>query len=611
MAKKKVKASTAVVIRSTQAEPVEDDSAAAAADGDLVGSDNEAAAAPVAQASSRINFNRNVTGVLVSHPQSRDIQVDSFSLQTYGVELIADTRLELNYGLRYGLLGQNGSGKTTLMDAIGSGEVPIPKHMDIYHLRNEVHASETTALAAVISDVSTEKERLEKLAEDYLEKQGPDSPALQSLYERLDELDADTAEARAAEILHGLGFSAEMMRMHTKDFSGGWRMRISLARALFYQPSVLLLDEPTNHLDLEACVWLEEHLKNFKHILLLVSHSQDFLNGVCTNIIHLHQKQLKYYTGNYDQYVKTRAENEIRQMKQYDWEQEQLARMKEYVARFGHGSAKLAAQAQSKEKTMAKMVAAGLTERVQSDQTVTFRFPSCGKLPPPVLQFIEVGFGYPGQRQLFNCVELGVDSDSRVALVGPNGAGKSTFLKLLCGELTPTHGMVRAHTHLRMARFHQHLGDSLDMNITALQFMQRLLPGVPEEGVRRQLGMFGLSGMQQLAPISNLSDGQRSRICFAMIATKNPNMLLLDEPTNHLDMESIDALADAIKHFEGGLVLVSHDFRLINQVAQEIWVVENHGVTKWKGDIQQYKDELKRRMMESNESFARTVAASK
>jgi len=268
------------------------------------------------------------------------------------------------------------------------------------------------------------------------------------VYERLDELDPGTAQKRAAEILWGLGFTAAMQRKKTKDFSGGWRMRISLAKALFIRPMVLLLDEPTNHLgmislpcllhkvscvsDLEACVWLEDYLKNYNRILLIVSHSQDFLNGVCTNIVTLRQKKLTYYTGNYDQYVKTREELEVTQMKRYNWEQDQIADMKEYIARFGHGSAKLARQAQSKEKVLAKMVASGLTEKVEADRRLSFQFPACGKLPPPVLMFLDVSFAYhEGDPLLFKSLDFGVDCDSRVALVGPNGAGKSTLLKLM------------------------------------------------------------------------------------------------------------------------------------------------------------------------------------
>jgi len=373
-------------------------------------------------------------------------------------------------------------------------------------------------------------------------------------------------------------------------------MRIALARALFVLPTMLLLDEPTNHLDLEACVWLEDYLAKYNRILVIISHSQDFLNNVCTNIIHVKNQKVKYYTGNYDAYVKTRAELEENQMKQYNWEQAQISHMKEYIARFGHGSAKLARQAQSKEKTMAKMVESGLTERVTADHTLVFRFIDVGTLPPPVLTFNKVSFGYNPSKLLYKDLEFGVDLDSRIALVGPNGAGKSTLLKLIVGELVPTTGLVRRHNKLSIGWYHQHLTDMLDENMSPLQWMIAQFPGIEADAMRRVIGRYGTTGATQTLPIRCLSDGQKSRVVFGWLAYQEPHLLLLDEPTNHLDMETIDSLADAINEWDGGLVLVSHDFRLINQVAKEIWVCENQTVTPWKGTIIQYKSHLRKKM---------------
>ncbi|XVE79808.1 hypothetical protein DITRI_Ditri14bG0085800 [Diplodiscus trichospermus] len=259
---------------------------------------------------------RTCTGVLCSHPLSRDIRIESLSVTFHGHDLIVDSVLELNYGRRYGLLGLNGCGKSTLLTAIGLHELPIPEHMDIYHLTREIEASDMSALEAVIS-CDEERLKLEKEAEILAAQDDGGGEQLERIYERLDAIGASTAEKRAAEILFGLGFNKKMQAKKTRDFSGGWRMRIALARAIFMNPTILLLDEPTNHLDLEACVWLEENLKKFDRILVVVSHSQDFLNGVCTNIIHMQNKMLKLYTGNYDQYVQTRAELEENQMKQY------------------------------------------------------------------------------------------------------------------------------------------------------------------------------------------------------------------------------------------------------------------------------------------------------
>jgi len=537
---------------------------------------------------------RACTGTLASHPDSRDVHIDSLSITFHGAELLKDTRLELNCGRRYGLLGLNGCGKSSLLSAIGNREFPIPEHIDIFHLTREMPASDKTALQCVL-EVEKERVRLEKEAEELALKDTEEAQAmLMDIYERLDGMEADKAERRAALLLTGLGFTKDMQYTACKHFSGGWRMRVALARALFIRPALLLLDEPTNHLDLDACVWLEQELKNYNRILVIISHSQDFLNGVCTNIIHMNLRSLTYYGGNYDQYVQTRMEQEENQMKKFNWEQNQIAHMKNYIARFGHGSAKLARQAQSKEKTLKKMVEGGLAEKVSTDKTLSFYFYECGTLPPPVIMVQNVSFQYTKEKPfIYKDLEFGIDLDARIALVGPNGAGKSTLLKLIAGELAPSDGLIRRHSHLKIGRYHQHLQEILDMEMTALDWMFQQFPNIKErEQMRRIIGRYGLTGQQQVCPIKNLSDGQRCRIIFAWLAWTNPHLLLLDEPTNHLDIETIDSLAEAINCYEGGVLLVSHDFRLISQVAEEIWICENQTAKKYEGDIFNYKDVL-------------------
>merc|ERR1719431_1893036 len=552
---------------------------------------------------------RACTGVLGIHPMARDIKIDNFSVTFYGVQLLQDTKLELSSGNRYGLVGVNGCGKSTLLAVLGNREVPIQEHIDIYYLAREIPASEKTALEAVM-EADEERIHLEKLAEELATQEDDESQEyLMQVYERLDDMGADTAEARAAHLLMGLQFDPSMQLKKCKDFSGGWRMRIALARALFLRPHLLLLDEPTNHLDLEACVWLEEELKTYKTILMIVSHSQDFLNGVCNNVMHFCDRKLKSYGGNYDTFMKTRMEQVESQMKQYNWEQDQIAHMKNYIARFGHGSAKLARQAQSKEKTLAKMVAEGLTEKVTTDRSVSFCFYSCGKIPPPVIMVQNVSFRYNDETPfIYKNLEFGMDLDTRLALVGPNGAGKSTLLKLIYGDLVPTEGVVRRHNHLKLGRYHQHLHELLEMDLSPLDYMLKKFPEFKErDEMRKVIGRYGITGKAQTSPIKQLSDGQKCRVVFAWLSWQIPHMLLLDEPTNHLDMETIDALADAIKNYEGGVILVSHDFRLIDQVAQEIWICENQKVTKWEGNILSYKDHLKAKVMKETNKNAKKL----
>jgi len=516
-----------------------------------------------------------------------------YSITFQGAVLLDDTDLKLSWGQRYGLLGSNGCGKSTMMDTIGFREVPIPGHFDIYHLRGEMPASEKTALETVL-EVDEKKAMLEAEVERVTEEEGAESDRLSELYDMLDDMDAATAQARAATILHGLGFSPEMQAKQVKNFSGGWRMRISLARALFVKPSILILDEPTNHLDLETCLWLEKELSSYKQILLITSHSQDFLDNVCTNIITFQEQHLVYYRGNYTSYVKAREEKEQVQQKKYEWEQEQIAHMKEYIARFGHGSSKLAKQAQSKEKTLEKMVRDGLTEPVKREKSIFFDFPDVGRLPPPVIAFNDISFGYNPQQILYKNVNCGVDLDSRIALVGPNGTGKSTLLKLISGDNMPLDGTISRHSHVKVAFYHQHLDEVLDLEMTVLDWMEKQYPKdfLDRVKTRSWVGRYGLTGKAQTCPMGHLSDGMKRRVLFCWIACQNAHLLLLDEPTNHLDLETIDSLARAINRFDGGMVLVSHDFRLITQVAKEIWLVEDQNVKVWPDTIDKYKEHL-------------------
>ncbi|CAO3597805.1 unnamed protein product [Absidia cylindrospora] len=548
-----------------------------------------------------LKVDRTATGVYTSQERSRDIKIESYSLNYHGRVLIENATIELNFGRRYGLVGSNGSGKSTFLHSIAEKDIEIPEHIDTYLLNQEAEPSDSDAVECVISSAQKEVARLEKQVEDLLgEEDGADNPLLDDIYERIESMDPATFEVRACTLLSGLGFSTAQMKKATKDMSGGWRMRVALARALFIKPTLLVLDEPTNHLDLEACVWLEEYLKTYDRILVVVSHSQDFLNGVCTNMMHLNPKRkLIYYGGNYDAFVKTKQENEINQAKAYAKQQEEIAHIKKFIASAGT-YANLVRQAKSKQKIIDKMEAAGLIEKVENEIQFKFNFTNVAKLPPPVLAFQEVCFSYSGDMKnlLYKDVELGVDMDSRVALVGPNGAGKSTLLKLMSGELAPTSGRVQRHTSLKLGKYSQHSADQLDMDLSPIEYMRKQFPdqGSDVEFWRKSIGRYGLTGSHQTSPISHLSDGLKSRLVFAELAMARPHIILLDEPTNHLDMESIDSLAEAIRAFTGGVVLVSHDFRLISQVAEQIWSCNNGHVEPFEGSIAEYKESLRKRV---------------
>lgn len=552
----------------------------------------------------------SVTGVLDSRIDSRDVQISSFGIGLHGRRLVEDTELHMNYGRRYGLIGRNGSGKSTLLKVLASGELPIPETIDIYHLDTEAKPSDTTAMESVMNIVMDKVRHLEDEMEALMEED-PESQRILDICEELDEQDLATLEARAGELLFGLGFSQPMMHRSTKDMSGGWRMRVALAQALLLQPSLLLLDEPTNHLDLGACIWLEDFLSRYKKTLIVISHSQEFLNTVCTNIMELtHDSKLLVWGGNYDTFVKTKKEKETQQLKQYRKQQDDIQRLQHFIRTCGTYS-NLVKQAQSKQKIIDKMIEAGLIQAPHIESVYRFKWPNCGRLPPPVMAFKNVSFSYSGKKEdyLYSNLDFGIDSDSRVALVGPNGAGKSTLLKLMIGELIPCEGEISRHSHLKIAYYNQHSEDQLDMNMNPLDYVMEVYKdGVcppysndgnkinPEvEQWRGILGSYGIEGDRQQMKMSTMSDGLKTRVVFCILALERPHIIMLDEPTNHLDMECINSLADAINKFQGGMVLVSHDFRLLSQVADEIWVCDNKSIKPWKqdGGITSYKNHLR------------------
>ncbi|CAN1306739.1 ABC transporter F family member 4 [Linum perenne] len=427
---------------------------------------------------------------------------------------------------------------------------------------------------------------------------------LSELYDKLQLMGSDAAEAQASKILAGLGFTKDMQARPTRSFSGGWRMRISLARALFVQPTLLLLDEPTNHLDLRAVLWLEEYLCRWKKTLVVVSHDRDFLNTVCSEIIHLHDLKLQTYRGNFDDFEVGYEQRRKEQNKKFENYEKQMKAAKKVKDRAKFNVNKDASKSRAKGKVVDDDDVAPEAPTKWRDYSVEFHFPEPTELTPPLLQLIEVSFSYPNRPDFrLSNVDVGIDMGTRVAIVGPNGAGKSTLLNLLAGDLVPTEGESRRSQKLRVGRYSQHFVDLLTMDETPVQYLLRLHPEQEgfskQEAVRAKLGKYGLPSHNHLTPIAKLSGGQKARVVFTSISMSKPHILLLDEPTNHLDMQSIDALADALDEFTGGVVLVSHDSRLISRVCEdeeksEIWVVEDGTVKFFPGTFDEYKEELQR-----------------
>ena len=551
---------------------------------------------------------RVATGLLISEQRARDIKIASFSLALHGKNLVEDTTIELNRGGRYGLLGRNGCGKSTLLKCLAKREIPIPNHFDVYLLAHEAPPSEMSALEYVIDSAKTEGERIDAQIEEILTTEGPESEALMDLYERQDELDPATFETRASTILVGLGFKSNAnlaeggstIHKKTKDMSGGWRMRVALAKALFIAPSILLLDEPTNHLDLEACVWLEDYLAGYSKILIVISHSQDFLNGVCTDMMVMQQQKLRYWSGNYDQYLKTRTEQDTNQLKLYKKQQVEIEDIKKFIASCGT-YANLVRQAKSRQKILDKMEADGLLTEPFVEPIFRFKFDDAGDMAPPLIALSEVSFSYSGKKEdyLFKKVNFAVHPSSRIVLVGPNGAGKSTLLKLIVGEHGCSEGNISTRPGLSIGRFHQHSAEVLDLEKSPVDYLQskyqEKYPSNRLEEWRSVVGNYGIPTDYHLEPIKQLSDGLKTRLVFCEIALQKPHVLLFDEPTNAADMEMIDSMAEAIQCFNGGVVVISHDFRLLQKIADEIWTVDK-GVKRFNGDIRDYKALLKKKI---------------
>ncbi|KAH3667159.1 hypothetical protein OGAPHI_002808 [Ogataea philodendri] len=542
--------------------------------------------------------------------KSKDIKVDNFDLYVgAGKRILSDASLTLAYGRRYGLVGQNGIGKSTLLRALSRRELNIPKHVTILHVEQEIQGDNVPALQSVLDADVWRKQLLneeakidERIAEieslksefeaeslevKKLENEQNDlAERLEEVHEKLSEMESDRAEGRAASILFGLGFSEQAQHQATNTFSGGWRMRLSLARALFCRPDLLLLDEPTNMLDVPSSTYLAHYLQTYPATVLIVSHDRAFLNEVATDIIHQHSERLDYYRGsNFDSFYNTREERLKNQKREYENQMAYRQHLQAFVDKFRYNAAK-SSEAQSRIKKLEKLP---VLEPPQEDKQITFKFPEPDIIQPPILQLSGVSFGYDPKKLLLSDVDFDVALDSRIALVGANGCGKTTLLKVLMGDNVPLEGSVSKNPRLRVGYFAQHHIDQMDLDMSAVSWLSSKFPGKTDEEYRRHLGSFGITGSLSLQKIESLSGGQKSRVAFASLCLNTPHILILDEPSNHLDTSGLDALSDALKNFKGGVLMVSHDVAMINSVCNEIWVSEDGTVKRFDGDIYGYK----------------------
>lgn len=412
---------------------------------------------------------------------------------------------------------------------------------------------------------------------------------LQEISEKLNEMESDKAESKAAGILYGLGFTKETQNVPTKQFSGGWRMRLSLARALFCQPDLLLLDEPSNMLDVPSITFLANYLQTYKSTVLVVSHDRAFLNEVATDIIHQHSERLDYYRGaNFDSFYATREERIKNQRREYESQMAYRQHLQEFIDKFRYNAAK-SQEAQSRIKKLEKLP---VLEPPEDDKVVTFKFAEPDSISPPILQMQDVSFGYDPTKLLFKNVNLDVQMDSRIAFCGGNGTGKTTLLKLIMEQITPLEGYINKNGRLRIGYFAQHHVDAMDLSLSAVSWMSQTFPGKTDEEYRRHLGSFGITGPLGLQKMQLLSGGQKSRVAFAALCLNQPHILILDEPSNHLDTQGLDALAEAMRNFKGGILMVSHDVAIIDKVCNEIWVAENDTISKFPGNIHDYKKHI-------------------
>jgi ATP-binding cassette subfamily F protein 3 len=502
-----------------------------------------------------------------------------------GKPIFSDANLQIFANQRVGLVGKNGCGKSTLFRLIrgenkpDGGDIAMQSGKTIGFVAQEIDNAERPAIEFVL-DGDAELRELEKT----LARENHDTAWFDAQH-RYEAIDGYGVKARAAQLLDGLGFTTGELERDVSSFSGGWRMRLNLARALMRRADLLLLDEPTNHLDLEAIIWLEQYLAHYPGSILLVSHDREFLNAVVNRIAHVHEGVIDSYTGDYDAFERARAERASQQNDAFRNQQAHIAHLEDYVRRF-RAKATKAKQAQSRLKALERIERIAPAHVEAGHFGLTIEAPE--RSPDLLLRADKLAFGYD-DKPIFANVNFSLRQGSRIALLGPNGAGKSTFVKLLAGELTPTAGTLEAAPDIRIGYFAQHQLERLVATDTPLEHMQRLAPKATALELRTFLGRFGLASEEEMRPVETFSGGEKSRLALALIAWQKPHLLLLDEPTNHLDLDMRDALTLALEEYTGAIVLVSHDRALIRATSDELWLVADETVAVFDGDLEDYK----------------------
>jgi len=527
------------------------------------------------------------------------LRIQDIVYRAAGRPLLDRASLSVNDGERVGLVGRNGSGKTTLLRLIAGelqpdgGEIALTGRRRVGRVAQEAPGGPESLIETVLA---ADRERGALLAEA---EHCREPQRIAEIHERLATIRADSAPARAARVLAGLGFDEAAQQGPCRALSGGWRMRVALAALLFAEPDVLLLDEPTNHLDLEATLWLEGFLRNYGGMLILVSHDRDLLNKVAEKIAHLENGKLTLYSGNYDRFERTRREHLERQTALQTRQQEQRRRIQSFVDRFRYKASK-ARQAQSRLKALARMEPIAT---VVEARTTSFDFPTPDDLAPPLLTADGAEVGYGDGPAVLSSLNFRLDPEDRVALLGANGNGKSTLIRLIAGRLAPRQGRVTRARKLKVGYFAQDQAEELDLEATPLTLMARALPKANETMLRAQLGRFGFGANHADLQVARLSGGEKARLLFALATREAPQMLLLDEPTNHLDVDARETLVQAINDFAGAVVLVSHDPHLIALTADRLWLVAEGRVTPFDGDLDDYRRVvLERRRSERRQS---------